>query len=324
MIHEDKSKEELFKEVEFLQKQLAELQVLDTKHKQAEDASRLSEERFLAIFDNIDLGVSIIDTNYKIVKINKYQASLFNKKPSDFEGKDCFREYEKRQSICPHCPGVIVMKGAPVATAETKGITDDGNYVDVNIRAVPMHENGVCSGFIELVENITERKQAAEKMRDYSMRLSYLTKFANDFIILLDEKFCFLETNERVSDSYGYTKEELIGMHAAQLRAPEVRDDFDKQIKPAQIDGKAVFETVHQRKNGEKFPVEISIRATDVEGKRFYQAIIRDISERKKTEEVSIKYTKELEVFYKASFGREERIVELKKEVEALRAKLAK
>ncbi|MDD5129440.1 MAG: PAS domain S-box protein [Candidatus Omnitrophica bacterium] len=418
-----------------------------TERKRFEDALQESEERFMALFDNINMGVSIIDTNYKIIKVNKYHARLFKKDPRDFENKECFRAYEKRQSVCAHCPGAIVMKGLPAPEVETRGIRDDGSFVYVLIRSVPIHDkNGAYSGFIELVEDITERKKtdeflkeskdyldsiintigdpvfvkdsqhrlvlvndaecaligrsreeiigktdyeffpkeqvdvfwakdeellktgkeniseevitdafgakkvivtkkalyvdkkmnkfivgiirditerkiAEERVRDYAVRLSYLTKYANDFIILLDENFCFLEVNERVSDFYGYTQEELIGMHAPQLRAQQVREDFSRQVKPAQIEGKALYETVHQRKDGQTFPVEISLRAIDIEGKRFYQAIIRDITERKKVEEENAKYTRELEIFYKASIGREERIIELKKELEVLKKK---
>ena len=45
-----------------------------------------------------------------------------------------------------------------------------------------------------------------------------------------------------------------------------------------------MYETIHQGKDGHPFPVEASSRIIEVEGKRFYQSIIRDITERKRTE----------------------------------------
>ncbi|MDD5584792.1 MAG: PAS domain S-box protein, partial [Candidatus Omnitrophica bacterium] len=137
----------------------------------------------------------------------------------------------------------------------------------------------------ELEELSGEGAQTHAQARVSKIHQSYLTKYANDLIILLDDDFRFLETNERVVDSYGYTREELLGMHATQLRAPETKVLFEEQIKPGRMTGKAVYGTLHQRKDGTKFPVEISLRAIDVDGKRFYQAIIRDITERKKAEE---------------------------------------
>ena len=134
------------------------------------------------------------------------------------------------------------------------------------------------------VRDITDRKQAEEEARVAQIHLSYLTKYANDLIILLHVDFRFLEANERVIDYYGYTHAELMGVHATQLRAPETRALFKEQIKPEQR-GRVVYETVHQRKDGTKFPVEVSLHAIDIEGKRFYQAIIRDITERKRAED---------------------------------------
>jgi len=110
----------------------------------------------------------------------------------------------------------------------------------------------------------------------------YLSKYANDFIILLDQDFRFIEFNERVVDFYGYSRDELMGMYAPQVRAPEVRESFLQQISLAKDGAIALYETMHQTKDGKKFPVEINLRAIDVDGKRSYQAVIRDITERKR------------------------------------------
>jgi len=152
--------------------------------------------------------------------------------------------------------------------------------------AAPLFDReGRRCGAIEVVRDITERKRAEDEARLSAKHVRLLSQYANDFIILLDEGFRFLEVNERVVQGYGYSRQELIGMHASELRAPEVRADFVKQMSSAQQSGKVIYETVHRRKNGEAFPVEISLRAIDSDGRRFYQAVIRDISERRRIEE---------------------------------------
>ena len=128
------------------------------------------------------------------------------------------------------------------------------------------------------------RNKAEEEAKLSAQNIHYLSKYANDFIILLDENFRFIEVNERVIDFYGYTREELIGMHASNLRVPETRKDFMEQIKATPVSGKTLYETIHQRKDGSRFPAEISVRAIDIEGRKFYQAVIRDISERRQAE----------------------------------------
>lgn len=130
-----------------------------------------------------------------------------------------------------------------------------------------------------------ERKRSEEEFKVSAARISDLSKYANDFMILLDEDYRFLEVNERVVEVYGYSREELRTMRAVQFRAPEAKANFAEDFKVAQTTGKALFETVHQRKDGTTFPVEINLRLVDVGGKKFYQAIIRDITERKAVEE---------------------------------------
>ncbi|MFB3918976.1 MAG: PAS domain S-box protein [Candidatus Velamenicoccus archaeovorus] len=146
-------------------------------------------------------------------------------------------------------------------------------------------KNGKYFGRIWTFRDITERKQAERKILEYTKRLGYLTKYANDLIILLDENFNLLEVNERAEDVYGYTRDELVGKHATFLRASEVREAFSRQIASVHEGGRVLFETVHMRKNEERFPVEISVNTFDADKKRFYLAVIRDITERKKAEE---------------------------------------
>jgi PAS domain S-box-containing protein len=146
-------------------------------------------------------------------------------------------------------------------------------------------KNGQYFGRIWTFRDITERKQAERKILEYTKRLGYLTRYANDLIILLDENFNFLEVNERTEDVYGYTHDELVGKHATYLRTPETKGVFDEQIAPARNGGRAVYETMHMCKNGQEVPVEISVNAFDADRKRYYLAVIRDITERRKAQE---------------------------------------
>jgi len=116
-------------------------------------------------------------------------------------------------------------------------------------------------------------------------RLDYLTKYAHDIILLVDQDFKIVDANDRAVTSYGYTREELLAMSASDLRTPEARLSLDADLRKVKELNGFVFETIHQRKDGTTFPVEISSRIIEGEGKRFYQSIIRDITERKQAEQ---------------------------------------
>ena len=94
------------------------------------------------------------------------------------------------------------------------------------------------------------------------------------------------EDVNRAADSYGYSLDELRQMNAIDLRAPEeaggLRETWEK-VKERGLEG-LVYETEHLRKDGSRLPVEVSVRVIEIEGREFWQAIIRDISRRKATE----------------------------------------
>ncbi|MFZ2492617.1 MAG: EAL domain-containing protein, partial [Thermoanaerobaculia bacterium] len=124
-----------------------------------------------------------------------------------------------------------------------------------------------------------ERERAA-----LTRQLDILTRYANDIILLIDDQGRVLDANERAVGAYGRSREELIGSNAASLRAPEALESFESEWERAQQEGGVVFETVHQRSDGTKFPVEVSSRAINLEGTVLRQSIVRDISERKEAE----------------------------------------
>ena len=113
----------------------------------------------------------------------------------------------------------------------------------------------------------------------------YLVKYANDIIILSNFNGKIFEVNDKAISTYGYSREEMLKLNMIQLRPLETKSTLNQQLKQLNDKDGYIYETIHIRKNGEKFPVEVSGRIMNVKGKKYYQGIIRDISERKQAEE---------------------------------------
>jgi len=123
----------------------------------------------------------------------------------------------------------------------------------------------------------------------------YLVKYANDIILLADRNWKIFEVNDRAVEIYGYSRDELLKMDIKQLRAPEQRFLLEKQFQQLEEQKGLTLQTIHQRKDGTRFPIEASLRVIEVEGEKFYQSIIRDITRRKKEEEERDKLIRELQ-----------------------------
>jgi PAS domain S-box-containing protein len=127
--------------------------------------------------------------------------------------------------------------------------------------------------------------QAELESQALRRHFEYLVKYANDIILLVDENQHIVEVNDRALETYGYTRQEMLGMPLAALIPPGDLPSHQARLRKIQQKGTIVAEAIHQRKDGSTFPVEVSGRTIKIEDKTYLQEIIRDITERKAREE---------------------------------------
>jgi PAS domain S-box-containing protein len=113
----------------------------------------------------------------------------------------------------------------------------------------------------------------------------YLVKFANDIYVLVNEDLEIVEVNDRALEMYGYSHDEILNLKLSDLHIIK-HDDLSEQLKLDIEQNGVSFESIHRRKDGRIFPIELSVHPIEIEGKKFYQGIIRDITERKEAEEI--------------------------------------
>lgn len=130
------------------------------------------------------------------------------------------------------------------------------------------------------------RQKYEAEMKQMALRkhFDYLVKYANDIVLLMDYNLDIVEVNDRAIEIYQYSHEEITGMNVRLLRLPEYDRQLDEKIEILRQSGNATYETIHRRKDGSVFPIEISARLFEIEGKQYFQSIGRDITERRKIE----------------------------------------
>ncbi len=132
-----------------------------------------------------------------------------------------------------------------------------------------------------LLEYRHRERQLAEKQIQDAERLAllgsydFLSRFANDAILVWQDQGLILEANERARQMFGFEEAEMTGRLVSELALNQPPESFENS---------AVFETTYHRADGTAFPAEVSLRRTEVSGKVLYQSIIRDISERRQAE----------------------------------------
>jgi PAS domain S-box-containing protein len=126
--------------------------------------------------------------------------------------------------------------------------------------------------------------EADEAQRASEFNFKLLVENSRDFILFIRrEDGRILEANTAASAAYGYSRDELLKLRVQDLREPNTIGLVPDQMAKADAEG-ILFETIHQRKDGTTFPVEVSSKGATVNGMRTLISVGRDITERKRSE----------------------------------------
>ena len=110
-------------------------------------------------------------------------------------------------------------------------------------------------------------------------RCALFLRYVNDAIFLIDTQGRIVETNERAIVRYGYSDAEMRALHLKDVRAAEAQAEAQAYFESLRERSSAVYRTVHRRRNGTNFPVEVSARWIKIGDREFVLAVIRDLSE---------------------------------------------
>ena len=129
----------------------------------------------------------------------------------------------------------------------------------------------------------TFREQSSrEKETLWRERYTLLSEYGRDVIMFIrPEDAVILETNRAVEELYGWTPDEMRGMSLYDIRAAETHSRLPSELGRANTDG-IMMETLHRRRDGEVFPVEVNARGGELGGERVVISIIRDIRLRRR------------------------------------------
>jgi PAS domain S-box-containing protein len=162
----------------------------------------------------------------------------------------------------------------------------DGRQVFVSAR---MQRIVGADGVVRVLEtnrDLSEWMQAEASIRRLkAARLEGLSSRIREVEFLLQPDGSFVEVNDHAVAQYGYSRGELLGMNVRQLRAAGEEGGLAEQLNQATHHESLRWETVHRRKDGATFPVEVSARSFTVGGQSYLHVLVRDLAERRRAEQ---------------------------------------
>lgn len=247
-----------------------------TDRKRAEQQLERSNQKLNEILASIQDDFYVLNRDWNFVYANRLFASKIGKEPEDFIGNNIWEMLPKHIAQSLEENFRAAMEKREIRRFEIPGQYTNAWY---SMTAFPSVE-----GITVVGTDITERKRAEEQLQYQATLLSNV----NDAILASDSQFRLTGWNSAAEALYGWKAEEVIGRNGLEVVRTEwqERDAAEMRQRIAET-GRWRGEATQTRKDGSRFPVEISsIVLRDETGQiTGYVSVNRDITERKKAEE---------------------------------------
>ena len=256
-----------------------------TQRKKAEKELYNANQMLQLVFDNIPQRIFWKDTNSKFLGCNKsFALDAGFSSPADLIGKDDYSMSWKDTAELYRADDAQVMKSdIAKLNYEEPQSRPNGDLLWLRTNKVPLHDQkGEVIGVLGTYEDITERKQIEQKLRENEEKYRHLFELESDALFLIDDETGkILEANAAAIALYGYTRDELLNMYNYDLSAePQKTKRAGKSFNSMHIPVR-----YHRKKDGVVFPVEITAARLTWLGKPAHMPAIRDITERLRGEE---------------------------------------
>lgn len=281
-----------------------------TERKKAEQALQEAEEKYRSLVEETIIGVFMVQ-NDQLVYANPRVLEIVGTESQDFIGKSPleFVAPQDRASVADHIRE-LMHKKVRSSRLSFRVLRRDGALIDVEVHSTLTTYMGapaiMCSA-----ADITERARHMEALKDSEERYRQLFEHSPDMLFLISAQTgTFIAMNPAVTQVLGYAPYDVLGKSPCDI-SPEFQPDgsaSDKMVEKLlarQIGAPAQrFEWVHKRKDGTLADCEVSLIGYRFHGEDLIQAIVRDVTERKRSEETRRTLECELDK-QKRSFYRE-------------------
>ena len=256
------------------------------ERKQAEETLKDSEQFLQSVFDAIQDGISVLDNNLNIVRVNRAIEQWYPHVQS-LVGKRCYKAYHCRTEPCRPCPSLRALKHKTMQMDVVPWDGADGENIGwLELYAFPLFDAaGDIRGVIGYIRDITERLKTEETLRLYEQIISS----TSDHMSFLDRDYVYRAVNKAYLKTHQKTRQEIIGLGVPDLLGVDV---YERSVKE-KLDRCLAGEEIHYQEwfdfpgSGRCF-MDVAYYPYVNENGALSGVVVssRDITKRKQTEEM--------------------------------------
>ncbi len=249
--------------------------------------AKLLEARFRDLLESTPDAIVMVNVTGRIVLVNSQAERVFGYPRAELLGQavEVLLPHRYRGAHLGHRSGFFGQPRTRTMGAglELHGLRKDGGEFPVEISLSPIDtEEGTM--VMSAIRDITDRKRADQKFKD-------LLEAAPDAMVIVNREGHIVLVNSQAVKLFGWSRDELLGQSIELLvpqrfsaRHPDHRRNFFAEPRTRSMG--AGLELHGLRKDGSEFPVEISLSPLETEEGLFVSSAIRDVTERKRIEQV--------------------------------------
>ena len=257
-----------------------------TKLKETEKQASENESKFQDIFNKSTTGYALTKPDGTLSEVNNAFASMLGYTVEELSQMN-FEEITHPDDMAKskECVKTLLSGAQDSYRLEKRYYHKNGSIVWTNVSTTIMKDNaGNPLFFITSIQNITEKKDSSEKLKQSEKKFKTLFNSSSDALFihsLADEKI--IDVNEETLKRYGYTKNEILGLTVDDLSDISINSTKSKetqQLYQKLLDGETIqTDWRSKKKNGETFWHQMTLKIVTIDGEKRLLAQAKDIDE---------------------------------------------
>ncbi len=202
-----------------------------TEMVQVQDSLEQSQLFFETVFNTIQDGLTVLDTQMRIIKMNQAMEQWY-RPLMPYQGKKCHSTFHGQNEVCQDCPAMQALQTGKKHTVRVSRGGPMGTPGWIVLSAFPiLDSHGKTIGVVEHVRNITEQKAMEVALLQSERKMQAIIEFLPDPTWVIDRQGVVIQWNQAIEQLTGIQSQDIVGKGDYEYALP-----FYNQRRPILID----------------------------------------------------------------------------------------